>query len=262
MKHLAIILTFAALLVGCADQPPKDAVIEDRGIRAATKVEEGKPLETQGMIVAPVDSKSIPSGAGAAVGTGVAPGAGAAAGVGKPVADVPPKPAPQKVETHALAEPATEVKPLVASEVGPAAAAEVGAGAGAGAGGGEQPAVSLSLKDPNSPLSKRVILFDFDSSAIRDEYRALLEAHAEYLKSNPASKVILQGHADERGSREYNLALGQRRSESVFKAMTLLGVSDPQMEAVSMGEEKPVAEGHDEESWQQNRRTEIVYQGE
>jgi peptidoglycan-associated lipoprotein len=159
------------------------------------------------------------------------------------------------VETHALADAATEVKPLDGSQSG------VGT-AGASAAGGEQAAIALILKDPNSPLSKRVIQFDFDSSAIRDEYRSLLEAHAEFLKNNPASKVILQGHADERGSREYNLALGQRRAESVFKAMSLLGVSESQMEAVSLGEEKPVAEGHDEAAWSQNRRTEILYQGE
>lgn len=241
MKYFAIVaLTLAALLAGCADQFPKDAVIEDRGIKASPRTEEMKAADTQGMTVAPVDSKPI-GGAGSA----------AAAAAGQPSA--------QKVETRALAEPATDVKPLDG--------AQAGAGAGAGAGGaamagGDQAAIALSLKDPNSPLSKRIILFDFDSSAIRDEYRALLEAHAEYLKSNPASKVILQGHADERGSREYNLALGQRRSESVFKAMSLLGVSEPQMEAVSLGEEKPIAEGHDEEAWQQNRRTEILYQGE
>jgi len=126
----------------------------------------------------------------------------------------------------------------------------------------QQAAIALKLKDPNSPLSKRIIHFDYDSAAIRDEYRAVLEAHAEFLKGTPAGKVILQGHADERGSREYNLALGQRRAESVFNAMSLLGVTASQIEPVSMGEEKPLVEGHDEDAWQQNRRTEILYQGE
>lgn len=240
MKHLAISLILAALLAACAEQPSKDAVIEDRGIKAVAKAEEAKTADTQGMAVAPVETKPIPAKEAAA------PGAGGQA------------PAPvTKVETHALAGAAAEVKPLgggqgsAAPDAGPAART-----------GGEQAAIALTLKDPNSPLSKRVILFDFDSSAIRDEYRSLLEAHAAYLKSNPASKVILQGHADERGSREYNLALGQRRAESVYKALSLLGVPEPQMEAVSLGEEKPVALGHDEESWQQNRRTEILYQGE
>lgn len=234
MKHLAIALTLAALLAGCADKPPKDAVIEDRGIKTTSSQEAGASADTQGVAIAPVESKPLS-----------AQGADGAAG----------QSTTQKVETHGLAEAATEVKPLDGSQSGTGAA-------GASAAGGDQAAIALILKDPNSPLSKRLIQFDFDSSAIRDEYRSLLEAHAEFLKSNPASKVILQGHADERGSREYNLALGQRRAESVFKAMSLLGVPEPQMEAVSLGEEKPIAEGHDEEAWQQNRRTEILYQGE
>lgn len=116
--------------------------------------------------------------------------------------------------------------------------------------------------NPNSPLAQRRILFDFDSAAIRDEYRTLLEQHAQYLNKEKSAKLILQGHADERGSREYNLALGQRRSESVYRALNLLGVPEMQMEAVSLGEEKPVAEGHEESDWLQNRRTEILYQGE
>jgi peptidoglycan-associated lipoprotein len=118
------------------------------------------------------------------------------------------------------------------------------------------------LKDPDSILSKRVIYFDFDSAAIRDEFRPLVEAHAQYLKDNKQAKTILQGHTDERGSREYNIALGQRRAESVNQAMNLLGVPDAQTEPVSLGEEKPVSEGHDEAAWQQNRRVEILYQGE
>lgn len=118
------------------------------------------------------------------------------------------------------------------------------------------------LKDPASILSKRTIYFDFDSTAIRDEFRPLVEAHAQYQKDNKQAKTILQGHTDERGSREYNIALGQRRAESVNQAMTLLGVPDPQMESVSLGEEKPVSEGHDEAAWQQNRRVEIHYVGE
>lgn len=236
MKYLAIALTLAALLAGCADQPPKDAVIEDRGIKTSPGVEAGRSADTQGMAITPVESKPISSQAGMA--DGVAGQSGT-----------------QKVETHGLAEAATEVKPLDGSQSGMA-------GGAAAAAAGDQAAIALILKDPNSPLSKRIIQFDYDSSAIRDEYRSLLEAHAEFLKNNPASKVILQGHADERGSREYNLALGQRRAESVFKAMTLLGVTESQMEAVSLGEEKPIAEGHDEAAWQQNRRTEILYQGE
>lgn len=117
-------------------------------------------------------------------------------------------------------------------------------------------------RDPASPLAQRVIYFEFDSAVIDSRFQPILEVHSAYLKANPGFKVILQGHADERGSREYNLALGQRRAESVRQAMTLLGVADGQMEAVSLGEEKPAVEGHDESAWKMNRRTEIHYVGE
>lgn len=117
-------------------------------------------------------------------------------------------------------------------------------------------------RDPASPLAQRVIYFEFDSAVIDGRFQPILDVHSAYLKANPGFKVILQGHADERGSREYNLALGQRRAESVRQAMSLLGVADGQMEAVSLGEEKPAVEGHDESAWKMNRRTEIHYVGE
>jgi peptidoglycan-associated lipoprotein len=116
------------------------------------------------------------------------------------------------------------------------------------------------LNDPNSPLAKRSIFFDFDSYTVSDQYQSLLQAHAQYLKSHPERHVLLQGNTDERGTSEYNLALGQRRAESVRRALSLMGVPDSQMEAVSLGKEKPVALGHDEASWAQNRRVDIVYQ--
>ncbi|MGQ9685468.1 MAG: peptidoglycan-associated lipoprotein Pal, partial [Thiobacillaceae bacterium] len=116
--------------------------------------------------------------------------------------------------------------------------------------------------DPASPLAQRVIYFEFDSAVIDARFQPILDVHSAYLKANPGFKVILQGHTDERGSREYNLALGQRRAESVRQAMSLLGVPDGQMEAVSLGEEKPAVEGHDESAWKMNRRTEIHYVGE
>ena len=118
------------------------------------------------------------------------------------------------------------------------------------------------LKDPNNILSKRSIYFDYDKDEVKPEYRPLVEAHAKYLKEHADAKVVLQGNADERGSREYNLALGQRRSVAVKKVMNVLGVNDKQIETVSFGEEKPMATGHDEASWSQNRRVDIVYQGE
>jgi peptidoglycan-associated lipoprotein len=116
------------------------------------------------------------------------------------------------------------------------------------------------LNNPNSPLAKRSIFFDFDSYTVSDQYQSLLQAHAQYLKAHPERHVLLQGNTDERGTSEYNLALGQRRAEAVRRALTLMGVPDSQLEAVSLGKEKPVALGHDEASWAQNRRVDIVYQ--
>jgi len=116
------------------------------------------------------------------------------------------------------------------------------------------------LNDPNSPLAKRSVYFDFDSYSVKDEYQSLLQQHAQYLKSHPQRHVLLQGNTDERGTSEYNLALGQKRAEAVRRAMSLLGVADSQMEAVSLGKEKPVASGHDEASWAQNRRADLSYQ--
>ena len=124
-----------------------------------------------------------------------------------------------------------------------------------------QPAVN-PLKDPNNILSQRSVFYDLDGFDVKAEYKTLVEAHGNYLASNPKAKVFLQGNADERGSREYNLALGQKRADGVRKILTLLGAKDEQMEAVSLGEEKPRAECHDESCWSQNRRTDFLYQGE
>jgi len=105
----------------------------------------------------------------------------------------------------------------------------------------------------------RLIYFDYDSNAIKPEFQALIEQHARYLKENAKRHVVVEGHTDERGGSEYNLALGQRRAEAVRQALVLLGVKDNQVEAVSFGKEKPAVEGHDEAAWSKNRRAEIVY---
>lgn len=105
----------------------------------------------------------------------------------------------------------------------------------------------------------RIVYFDFDSYVIKPEFQPLLEAHARYLKANPGRRVSIEGHTDERGGREYNLALGQRRAEAVRRALGLLGVADQQMEAVSFGKEKPAVPGSDEYAWSKNRRAEITY---
>lgn len=116
-----------------------------------------------------------------------------------------------------------------------------------------------ALDDPTSPLSQRSIYFDFDTSEIRSEYRPVIEAHAAYLADHPDTAITLEGNTDERGSREYNLALGERRAESVKRQMVLLGASAGQIRVVSYGEERPIAEGHNEEAWRLNRRVDIVY---
>lgn len=118
------------------------------------------------------------------------------------------------------------------------------------------------LKDPNNILSKRNIYFDFDSDVIKAEFRPLVEAHAKYLLSNSSAKVVLQGNTDERGTREYNLSLGQRRSVAVKKSLNLLGVQDKQIETVSFGEEKATPNCADEACYQANRRVDIVYENE
>jgi len=118
------------------------------------------------------------------------------------------------------------------------------------------------LKDPNNILSKRSIYFEYDSFVVEDKYKAQIDAHARYLSGNRSAKVTLQGHTDERGSREYNIALGQKRADAVKRAMTLMGVQDVVIETVSYGKEKPKREGHDEAAWAENRRVDIVYFGE
>jgi len=116
------------------------------------------------------------------------------------------------------------------------------------------------LNQPGGILSKRSIYFDFDSYIVKDEFKSVVEAHAQYLNSHKSRKIIIQGNTDDRGGREYNLALGQKRAEAVRKALVLLGVSDTQVEAVSLGKEKPKALGSDEASYAENRRSDIVYQ--
>jgi len=107
--------------------------------------------------------------------------------------------------------------------------------------------------------SERKIYFDFDRSEIKPEFRAIVESHAQYLMANPSATVAIEGHCDERGTREYNMALGERRAHSVLQMLTLLGVSKSQIRTVSYGEERPDVEGHEESSWQWNRRAVFVY---
>ncbi len=115
------------------------------------------------------------------------------------------------------------------------------------------------LEDPDSPLAQRIVYFEFDSSELSAADMELLQAHAQYLSANPDLELVIEGHTDERGSREYNLALGERRANAVKRILTLNGVGIDQVESISFGEEKPVAHGQNEEAWRQNRRGVLVY---
>jgi len=115
--------------------------------------------------------------------------------------------------------------------------------------------------DPSNPLSTTTIYFDFDRADVKSSDREVILAHARYLADNVDTKIVLEGHADERGSREYNIALGERRAKAVSQLMLLQGVSQSQIDIVSFGEERPVALGHDESAWSVNRRVEILYPG-
>lgn len=115
------------------------------------------------------------------------------------------------------------------------------------------------LDDPTSILAQRVVYFDFDRSEVKPEFMAVVQAHAQYLSRNPNARVTLEGHTDERGSREYNIGLGNRRAQAVRRLLMFHGVADRQIATVSYGEEKPVARGQNEEAWARNRRVEIIY---
>ena len=140
-------------------------------------------------------------------------------------------------------------------------AADGGAGSEAQAfGAGDDQAGALQqLEDPDSLLSVRIIYFDYDSSTVLSQFEEIIQAHAGFLQANPDVTTTLEGHADERGSREYNLALSERRANAVQKQLVVLGASPNQVRTVSYGEERPADPGHDEQAWALNRRVEFVY---
>ena len=130
------------------------------------------------------------------------------------------------------------------------------------AGGVDSRKLPPELTDPRNILSKRSIYFDYDKYEVKPEYKDLVTAHAKFLANNRQFKMLIQGNTDDRGSREYNIALGQKRSDAVKKMLTLLGAREEQVESVSLGEEKPKNEGHDEAAWAENRRGDMLYSGE
>jgi peptidoglycan-associated lipoprotein len=151
--------------------------------------------------------------------------------------------------------------PVESRNVPAEGAAGAGAG-GAGSGTAQSGVATVDLSKSGAGaagglLAQRTVYFDFDSFVVKDEYRPMLEAHAKVLSATRSKRMMLEGHTDERGGREYNLALGQKRAEAVLKSMVLLGVQDNQLEAVSFGEEKPAVPGSDEAAWAKNRRVEL-----
>ena len=137
-----------------------------------------------------------------------------------------------------------------------------GAGVTTVTAGGTSGSGIAALTDPNNILSKRSVFFDFDSYIIKSEAKPLVEAHARFLVQNPQMKMLIQGNTDERGSREYNLALGQKRAEVVKQALLLLGAKEAQIESVSLGEEKPRCDDASEACYAENRRGDMLYSGE
>ncbi len=235
IRHAAIAVAVSVWLAGCATQT--EAPIDESS--AAARVSTATPVTVAKPVMQP---------------------SGAAPSELQQPARAMALPAEEKQSagvTAALPAQVVETRPLPAEATRTAAEPPLSPLATPPAAGVTTPGAH---RDPLSPLvQQRVIYFAFDSAIIEDQYRPVLELHAHYLKANPGFRIMLQGHTDERGSREYNMALGQRRAESVRQALSLLGVADGQMEAVSFGEEKPAAEGHDEAAWRLNRRTEIHY---
>jgi peptidoglycan-associated lipoprotein len=154
--------------------------------------------------------------------------------------------------------PVDERNPAATTPGAATSGAPTGSVAGANQGAGQ----TNPLKDPGSILSKRSVYFDFDAYAIKDDYKSLLEAHARYLQANRNARMTVEGNTDERGSREYNIALGQRRADAAKRVMLLSGATEAQIDTVSFGKEKPRNPGHDESAWAENRRDDLGYRGD
>jgi peptidoglycan-associated lipoprotein len=154
--------------------------------------------------------------------------------------------------------------PLPDENAGAPVESRTGGASGSGvapvvAGGLDSRGLPMELTDPKSVLSRRSVYFDLDSYEVKDEYKDLVASHAKYLVANRGFKMLIQGNTDERGSREYNLALGQKRAEAIKRSLILLGAKEEQLESVSLGEEKPKNAGHDDGAWAENRRGDMLY---
>ncbi len=158
--------------------------------------------------------------------------------------------------------PTQDEAPVEDGGVTTAGVSSSGVSGAAGSGATGAGAATVPPKGVAGPLSQRVVQFDYDAFVVKDEYRPVVEAHAKFLQANRNAKVTLHGHTDERGTREYNIALGQRRADAVRRMMVLFGATEAQIETVSFGKEKPRNPASHEAAWAENRRVEIVYVGE
>lgn len=168
-------------------------------------------------------------------------------------------------EAQALAEAQAEAQALAEAQILAEATVQAEANAAEAALQAENDATAKAAAmaqqedEKNAQALAHIIYFDFDQSTIKAEFRAALNGHAAYLSQNPSANIVLEGHADERGTREYNIALGERRGNAVSRYLVVQGVSVDAIEVVSFGEERPVNAGHDSASWAENRRVEIRY---
>jgi peptidoglycan-associated lipoprotein len=161
-----------------------------------------------------------------------------------------------KLDTPAAAVEDRSAKPVDAGATG-SAGGPATAGGGSQAGQAGVKTVDLGANVGAAATLERLVYFDFDSFVVREEYRGLIEGHAKALAAGKGKRMVVEGHTDERGGREYNLALGQKRSEAVVRSLTLLGAQPTQLEAVSFGKERPAVEGSNEAAWAKNRRAEL-----
>ena len=259
MRHFLIVGCMLALLTACGSSVKLDpASVEDKNAKGVPKGSTLTALK-ETLATPPSVMTAVPSS-----GTGVGAGSGAATGTGTnaAAAGTASSSAADAANRSAVAARAAAAGAGAAGSgaAGSGAAGAAGAGA-AGASKSDSAAAATARSGPiaDPRTSPKVIYFDYNSSEIKPEGVELIDAHARFLIANKTHQVFLEGHTDERGGREFNLALGQKRAEAVRTRMRLLGVTDIQMEAVSFGKEKPAAAGNDDAAHAKNRRTEINY---
>ena len=258
MRHFLIVGCMLALLTACGSSVKLDpASVEDKNAKGVPKGSTLTALK-ETLATPPSVMTAVPSS-----GTGVGAGSGAATGTGTnaAAAGTASSSAADAANRSAVAARAAAAGAGAAgSAAGSGAAGAAGAGA-AGASKSDSAAAATARSGPiaDPRTSPKVIYFDYNSSEIKPEGVELVDAHARFVIANKTRQVSLEGHTDERGGREFNLALGQKRAEAVRTRMRLLGVTDIQMEAVSFGKEKPAAAGNDDAAHAKNRRTEINY---